>query len=381
MRRRKFLAIAGGGIILAAGAGIGAIANRFPHKAIEPWSKAGSDYSEPRMRALSYAILAPNPHNRQPWMVDLSKPDQITLKVDTARLLPHTDPFSRQITIGQGCFLEVLRMAAAQDGYRTDFDLFPDGSDTTALDDRPIAVIKLTKDASVKKDPLFAQVFDRRSTKEPYDLEKQVATSVLEPIAKSAQNGSQIGTNNTPSHVEAVRKLTGEAMLVELETPRTHKESVDLFRIGKAEVNANPDGIDFSGPFFELAHVAGFMSREGALDTSSTEFKEGVKSLIANTDTAMAHLWLITNGNTRQDQINAGRDWVRLNLAATEQGVAMQPLSQALQEYPEMEKYYKQVHKDLAPRGGTIQMLARLGYAKQVGQSPRWPLEAKIIGV
>lgn len=64
MNRRKFLAIACGGVVLAAGASIGTIANRFPHKAIEPWSKAGSDYSEPRMRALSYAILAPNPHNR-----------------------------------------------------------------------------------------------------------------------------------------------------------------------------------------------------------------------------------------------------------------------------------------------------------------------------
>jgi hypothetical protein len=115
MKRRKFLAIAGGGIILAAGASIGTIASRFPHKALEPWSKAGSGYTEPRMRALSYAILAPNPHNQQPWMVDLSKADQITLKIDTDRLLPHTDPYSRQITIGQGSFLEILRMAATED--------------------------------------------------------------------------------------------------------------------------------------------------------------------------------------------------------------------------------------------------------------------------
>ena len=31
---------------------------------------------------------------------------------------------------------------------------------------------------------------------------------------------------------------------IEIETPRTYKESVDLFRIGRAEVDANPDGID-----------------------------------------------------------------------------------------------------------------------------------------
>ncbi|MEW7007587.1 Acg family FMN-binding oxidoreductase [Lentilitoribacter sp. EG35] len=379
MKRRKFLAIAGGGIILAAGASIGTIASRFPHKALEPWSKAGSGYTEPRMRALSYAILAPNPHNQQPWMVDLSKADQITLKIDTDRLLPHTDPYSRQITIGQGCFLEILRMAAAEDGYRVDFNLFPEGSDNTNLDDRPVAIISFTKDPSVSPDPLFAHVFDRRSTKDPFDTTKEVATSALERIASSVQNNSQISTNNEPSHVQKLREFSHAAMAVEIDTPRTYKESVDLFRIGKAEIEANPDGIDFSGPFFELAHTTGFMTREGVLDRTSTQFAEGLKAVYSTTDTAMAHLWQITQGNTREDQINAGRDWVRLNLAVTAEGLAIQPLSQALQEYPEMEAHYKQVHKDLAPNGGTIQMLARLGYAKRVEQSPRWPLEAKII--
>ena len=50
-------------------------------------------HEDPRMRALSWAILAPNPHNRQPWIVDRSEPNAVTLRVDTGRLLPHADPF------------------------------------------------------------------------------------------------------------------------------------------------------------------------------------------------------------------------------------------------------------------------------------------------
>ena len=130
MNRRKFLTVAGGGIILAAGAATGWVATRTPTKALAPWEKAGSDYDEPRQKALSYAILAPNPHNRQPWIVDLSKPDTVILKVDTGRMLPHTDPFNRQITVGLGCFLELMTMAAAEDGYRVDITLFPDGFDS-----------------------------------------------------------------------------------------------------------------------------------------------------------------------------------------------------------------------------------------------------------
>ena len=67
---------------------------------------------------------------------------------------------------------------------------------------------------------------------------------------------------------------------------------------------------------------------------------------------------------------------MRIHLAATREGVAMQPLSQALQEYPEMAGHYKQAHELLAPSGGTVQMLARLGYADTVLPSPRWSLES-----
>lgn len=38
---------------------------------------------------------------------------------------------------------------------------------------------------------------------------------------------------------------------------RTFQESIDLFRIGHREVDANPDGIDFTGPLFEAPQHRG----------------------------------------------------------------------------------------------------------------------------
>ncbi|MDH3742245.1 MAG: twin-arginine translocation pathway signal protein [Hyphomicrobiales bacterium] len=380
MNRRKFLMLAGGGVVLAAGVGLGAVVTRTPHSALKPWADAGSLYKEPRKRALSYAILAPNPHNRQPWLVDLSKQDQVILTADTKRLLPHTDPFNRQITIGLGCFLEVMRMAAAEDGYRVDFDLFPEGESADALDARPIAIASFAKDAGVEPDPLFAHILQRRSLKEPYDLARQVPDGALAAIVAAAANGPTAGGSNSPESVERLRRLTHKALAVEIDTPRTYKESVDLFRIGKTEIEANPDGIDFSGPMFETLNLFGLMTREGSLDTTSSMYKQGRAAVLEATDTAMAHLWLVSPGNTRSDQINAGRDWVRINLAATGEGIGIQPLSQALQEYTEMKPHYDQIHKQLAPGGGTVQMLARLGYAAPVAPSPRWSLETKIVG-
>jgi len=66
LSRRKAIALIGGGTILAAGAaGTGFLTTRTPTKALAPWTAAGK-YSDPRKRALSFALLAPNPHNLHP---------------------------------------------------------------------------------------------------------------------------------------------------------------------------------------------------------------------------------------------------------------------------------------------------------------------------
>ena len=103
--RRTVLKVLGGGFILAAGGAGAFLSTRTPTKALAPWTDAGG-YTEPRKRALSYAILAPNPHNRQPWLVDLSSENLVVIWRDKEKNLPETDPFDRQLTIGMGGFLE-----------------------------------------------------------------------------------------------------------------------------------------------------------------------------------------------------------------------------------------------------------------------------------
>lgn len=375
LSRRKTLALIGGGTIMAAAAAVGYRVTRTADAAVAPWSDAGR-YPDIRKRALSWAILAPNPHNRQPWKADLSVPGQVALYVDTDRMLPHTDPFNRQIVIGLGCFLEILRMAAASEGQGVRFNLFPQGSDPIKLDARPVAIAHF--EGTAQPDPLFTQVPERRSLKEPYDLARPVATSVLNTL-EAAVRHSTVGSTNNASTVADLRVLSHDALRIEVETPRTYKESVDLFRIGSREIAANPDGIDFGGPMFEALALSGMMTRDAALDRDSMIYKQGADAVLANTDTAMAHIWLVTEENRREDQIRAGHDWVRMNLAATRLGVGTQPLSQALQEYPEMKGHYAKIHDLLAPDGGTLQMFARLGYGPVVAPSPRWPVEKKIV--
>lgn len=360
--RRNILKVLGGGVILAAATPPILSATLTPRKALAPWGAAGG-YEEPRRRALSYAILAPNPHNRQPWEVDLSQPNQVIVWRDRSRDLPETDPFDRQLTIGMGCFLEQMAIAAGQIGHKVEFDLFPEG------EDGPVAIARFLEGAAA--DPLFAHIPERRSCKEPFE-DKTIPVEVASQLADLAN------VITDPAEVSNLRQLTIDAWMIEATTYRTMKESTDLFRLGKSEVNANPDGIDFHGTFFEIGILLGMLTREGSLDPNSSEF-EAVRGIYTEMLMATpAYAVITTDGNSREDQIAAGRRWLRLNLETTGLGLALHPVSQALQEYPEMAPQFTKAHEMLAGPGQTVQMLGRLGYGPATPVSPRWPLETRI---
>ncbi len=91
------------------------------------------------------------------------------------------------------------------------------------------------------------------------------------------------------------------------------------------------------------------------------------------------YLWITSPGNSRIDQIRAGALYARANLAASAAGLAMHPVSQALQEYPEMDIEYKALHRRLnVVEPQRIQMLPRVGYAPTVAPAAPWGLEAKL---
>ena len=377
--RRSFIRIAGGtGVIMAAGIG-GFAVTREPTAAQKPWRTAGKGYADPRKRALSYAILAPNPHNRQPWVVDLSTPNVVVLHCDRTRLLPETDPFDRQILIGLGCFLELLAIAAAEDGYVLDTQAFPNGVPGERLDDRPVARVTFKKEPAAKADPLFQSVLSRRSNKDPYDTSKPVSGAALAAIAKAGAVHAPVKTVHAADRVKSLRALTWEAHKIEVNTPRTMMESVRLMRIGKSEINASPDGIDIGGFFPEAMNQLGLLTRKTIADPKSTAFEQGLEMYREIIHSAMAYVWIETADNPRQSQLMAGRAWLRINLRATAAGVSVHPISQALQEYKEMEGLFKSIHGQLGAKpGGRIQMFGRVGYAATPAPSPRWPLTTRI---
>lgn len=381
MITRRGILMTGGAAALVAGLGTVGVAHGPGMKtARAPWQQAGQSFGDPRLDALAYAILAPNPHNRQPWQFDLVGDDRIDVSIDLDRRLPHTDPFDRQITIGFGCMLELLRIAGAERGYAVRITPFPDGPAAPRLNSGRIAQVQFTALPDLAKDSLFANILERRSTKEPFDRTRPVSADTLAAVINAGQGDLEIGGTIDTAQRARLIALAWQGFNIEMETDLTRRESIDLMRIGNRAVVKNPDGIDMGGIPMGLFKMAGIISPKSLDTPGSTAFEEGLKMYEPIIHSAQGFVWIKADANTRLSQLQAGRAWVRMNLAAQRQGLGIHPLSQILQEFPEMAAPYQAVRDELSVGpDGVIHMLGRVGYSKFPSASPRWPLESKLI--
>lgn len=379
MQRRDVLRIAGGGFIAAAVPTLSGCTSALPDAAVTAWRGPG-DEPDLRRWILAHAILAPHSHNLQSWLVDLREPDTIVLRMDLQRLLPETDPYSRQMVMSQGTFLELLDLAARERGVRAEVVPFPDGAfDERRPDARPTARVRLAPDPSVRPDPLFRQVFARRTNRQPYDGRAPTADALAALDAAVAGLPVTVGVA-APGAVAAHRDIAREAWRIELTTPRTLLESYKVLRVGPDEIARHRDGISLNDPLVRALVAAGLFDRTQPSAPDSQAIRGQLRSFddaIASTPTFH---WMTTRDNGRVTQLLAGRAWARVQLAATAQGLAMHPLQQALQEYPEQAAMHAAIHREVGAtaRGETVQMWARLGHGPAVGPSPRRGVDAHL---
>jgi hypothetical protein len=232
----------------------------------------------------------------------------------------------------------------------------------------------------VARDPLFAHALNRHTNRDPYDTTRPIGHEVLGRLHDAPKGPVRIGATSDATQMQTLRVLTRDAMLAEVGTPEAYQESIDLMRIGRAEIEANPDGISLGGAFLETLSLAGILTRESLADPASSSYQIGLDMIDEGAMSAMGFFWVVTQGNERAAQIEAGRAYLRIALQATADGLAMQPMSQALQEYAAMAPFYKAIHDSHAKRPGErVQMLVRLGFAKKdVDPAPRWALATRL---
>ncbi|MEQ1491353.1 MAG: hypothetical protein ABL932_12475 [Terricaulis sp.] len=345
--------------------------------AVADWRDPGAGEADPRRFALAHAILAPNPHNTQPWLVELDDTDGMTLYCDLDRRIPFTDPLDRQITIGHGCFLELYRMSAGLKNYWPTIEFFPEGEPTPRLDARPIARVKLgPQQAQPNSDPSTLQIVNRRTNRNPYDTRVPTAEQLDELVNVVAGMGEEytggVYWTNDPARVAQGRDLVWRGWDRELRTEGAAAETFGWLRFGRREIAEHRDGLGMSGAGIEVFKMLGQLNREQLIDPDSSANQTASKNWREMAMTSPAFLWITSNGDTPAMRLNAGRAYARLALAAQDMGLAIHPWSQTLQEYEEMAGLRAEMREFLAPpEGETVQMLVRIGYAEPVAPSAR----------
>lgn len=381
--RRSFLRLAGGGVVLAATAPLAACSAGYPAAAVAPWQQADTE-QELRRFMLAHALLAPNPHNRQPWIADLREPGRIHLACDATRLLPETDPHGRQILIGCGAFIELAVIAAAQRGVAVEVLPFPAGEPaaTGLPGGRRIATLRLGAPGSVAADPLFAQIRRRHTAKTAYEEGRALPVALAAQWQATAQAlGLQAGLVTGGEKLQALRRLARRGYEIECMTDRTWLESARLMRIGPREIETHRDGISLNSPKVRAVHAVGLFDPMTVPKPGSSEWQRVLDRFLPF-ETGSGFLWLAGRDASRTTQLASGRAYVRAHLQATAAGVDMHPLSQVLQEFEEMREPYLAVHRELGanPARAPVQMLARVGFSTvPPAPTPRRELDTLLV--
>ena len=223
---------------------------------------------------------------------------------------------------------------------------------------------------------MFKHVLNRHTPKTDFDLARAVTPATLQALLGSVSSSAlQVAGTVDEARLQPLRELCWQSAKVELTTPRTMMESIKLIRLGPDEILQHRDGISINSPFVRAMSSVGMFDRSVPPAEGSAGYKSAMSRFEGHSRTAMGFVWLSTPGNSRSQQIEAGRAYVRLQLKATELGVGIHPMSQPLQEFAEMKPFYAKAHQLLlgkpAPTGqagqtvltdDTVQMFCRLGY-------------------
>ncbi len=349
------------------------------------WNGPAADINDIRLKVLSYAMLCPNPHNKQPWIIQLTGANSFELYVDPERLLPATDPIYRQIHIGQGTFLETLAIAATGLGHRANIEYFPAGMySNTKLEHKPVAAITLVKEPGIKPDPLFVHLLTRHSNKREYHKQR-LTTGELNSL-QTFHGQQSLSKLTLVDSVDAQQKLTEvltQAMQIEVGDRGRDNETIKMFRFNDDEVKKYRDGFGvaqsgISG--IKKILVENLFLTRASVEKDPAAFGEGAVDMTQKSAASTATFgWLTTQTNSRLDQVLVGREYCRINLQTAAMGLAQHPMSQVLQEYPGMlalQQEFKQYFN--IPQSQTVQMLFRLGHADATKHGPRRALNSII---
>jgi hypothetical protein len=325
----------------------------------------------PIQKTISYGINAPNPHNTQAWKIKIISDSEMLFYVDEKRLLPMTDPPARQIHIGCGCFIETLSIGAAELGYETKVEYFPEGVYALKeIREKPVARISLFENKNIQRDVLFNYIYERQTNRKVYSGPLVTDEEFKEIKRMVGESAAQIIFFNQPDKMKPFLNIFIKAMEIEATTHHLWEETRIWMRWDEKERERKRDGLSVPQVgadglkrfFLELYSNKGNPGRW----FSNLTIKAGLSDFNRGINSAKGVVFLKTKTNNPIDWVKTGRTYARIHLAITRLGMYSHPYMQVTQEYTEASELQKKFHELLkVEETEKIQMAFRIGRGKK----------------
>lgn len=311
---------------------------------------------------VALATRAPSVHNTQPWRWRITE-DHLSLFADYSRKLTHADPEARDLIISCGAALQHLRVAAAASGWEAVVRRMPNPYNDAQLADISFRAHRPTNDQITALEALTRRRTDRRRpTFWPVPRDR------LDPLA-------------------ALGPAAG-VTVVGVVSPTARSDLLHILAEAAKVQRLNPDYVD------EIVHWTGRHDDQG-IPTSSLpsvqptidgesvppRFPSGTladhPSLPVPVEPAL--LVICTSSDDTLSRLRAGEALGAMLVKGTSDGLAMVPLSQAI----EVNRTRRLLQDELLHDAACPQIVLQVGWpppitSQEVPLTPRRPLDEVI---
>lgn len=267
----------------------------------------------------------------------------------------------------RGTLFEYLTLAAGRLGYRLEIALFPDGEYARSaspgeLQHRRVAHLRLVP-ARPCRDALYDMMFLPDTARVPYQRGTLPGAQVRW-LSRVDLPGLRVQYLGDEAQRQRLKPYLLRGARVEAGVPAVMREARCLFRRNEREKMRYRYGFSFEGaalPGWKMHLLQGLLTLCPGLDSPAAASRSLLDQTAMAVDANAGYFLILGEDRGRRTQFNAGRLFSRMLLKAHTLGLAVQPLTQAIEDYPAMGPVNGDLHRDFAHPGETILMLFRIG--------------------
>lgn len=350
----------------------------------EIWQKRPNpaNFEQAILKAIACGVNAASPHNTQSWKFKILDDNTAEVYADETRLLPHVDPYNRQIHIGLACFSETAQIGITKYGYKATSIFHTENYD--ALKDagkKPFFTLSVATSKEVAH-PLEPYVLKRQTSRKKYKGKMVSQEEFATYLQEAGELFSHVVLVN--ENLEPFIKVFSDSFYIEAKKYEANEEVRKLFRFNDKDIAQYRDGISLPQMGYG-GMIKGFAEKalkNGDHDTWHSEkaILQSLKGIDKGLNSAKGFVFFNTPTNTLQDWINVGIDFVRLPLALVKYDIYNHSYNQPTQEYAELQEEQQKLHQLLGVNGtGKTQLAMRIGKSKTPYFSYRQTLENRTI--